>query len=132
MFLTDHAGRVIPLGRQIGRAGREGAVFEVVGNSQLVGKLYHHPPDAEKVAKLEHLRSICSPRIHNFAAFPTTVLYEKGKARGFVMPLVSGKEIHQLFSPKERFAEFPSAKWDFLVRVAQNCAAAFDEIHKLG
>lgn len=132
MRLNDHAGRVIPLGRQIGRAGGEGSVFEIAGNPQLVGKLYHQPPAPEKVAKLEHLRALSTPRIQSFAALPTAVLYESGRARGFVMPLVRGKEIHQLFGPKERFVEFPTAKWDFLVRVAQNCAAAFDEVHKLG
>lgn len=132
MRLTDHAGRPIPLGRQIGRTGGEGSVFEIVGNPQLVGKLYHHAPTPEKVAKLEYLRTLSNPHIQRFAAFPTAVLYENARVRGFTMSLVPGKEIHQLYGPKERFAEFPSAKWDFLVRVAQNCAAAFDEVHKLG
>lgn len=48
------------------------------------------------------------------------------------MPFVKGKEIHQLFGPRERFVEFPSVGWDSLVHVARNCAAAFNSVHDLG
>jgi len=45
----------VQLGAQVGRNGGEGAVFNVAGEPNLVAKLYHEAPDAQKVAKLELL-----------------------------------------------------------------------------
>ena len=134
MRLCNQVGAPVSLGRQIGTPGGQGTVYEVAGNPQVVAKIYHSPLTEETVAKLKRLQELSSPRVQSFAAFPIPggLLYENRIPRGFVMLRVSGKEIHHLYGPKERFAEFPSAKWDFLVQVARNCAAAFDEVHKLG
>ncbi|MCW5558266.1 MAG: hypothetical protein KIT22_10605, partial [Verrucomicrobiae bacterium] len=52
--------------------------------------------------------------------------------RGIVMPRMPGKEIHKLYGPGDRSAEFPQAGWDFLIHVAMNCAAAFETLHEHG
>ena len=49
------------------------------------------------------------------------------------MPRVDGhKDIHTLYSPRSRKAEFPAADWRFLVRAAANTARAFAAIHECG
>ena len=132
MGYIDHNRNRVVIGRQIGRRGGEGSVFEAISHPGHVVKIYHEVPDETKAAKLWHLSEIANESILRFAAWPKTLVWDgHNKLRGFVMPAVQGKEIHQLFGPKERFIEFPNARWDFLIRVARNCAAAFDEIHGL-
>ena len=132
--LIDHEGTRVVVGRQIGRRGGEGSAFDAASHPGHVVKLYHEPPSQEKAAKLRHLTQLASshPALLSFAAWPTSLVTDGREPRGFLMPLAKGKEIHQLFGPRERFVEFPSAGWDFLVHVARNCAAAFDSIHRLG
>jgi DNA-binding helix-hairpin-helix protein with protein kinase domain len=99
-----------------------------------VVKLYHERPSQEKAAKIRHLTQLAGshPSLLSFAAWPTSLVTDGKEPRGFLMPFAKGKEIHQLFGPRERFIEFPTAGWDFLVHVARNCAAAFDSIHRMG
>ena len=132
--LLDQEGRQVTIGRQIGRRGGEGSAYEASSHPGCVVKIYHEPPTDDKAAKLWHLTQLAqaNPKLLNFAAWPTSIVWKGQKPRGFIMPLVRGKEVHQLFGPRERFVEFPSAGWDFLVQVARNCAAAFDSIHNIG
>jgi DNA-binding helix-hairpin-helix protein with protein kinase domain len=100
-----------------------------------VVKLYHERTSDDKAAKVHHLTQLAhaNPDLLKFAAWPTALVWKnKTEPSGFLMPIVRGKEIHQLFGPRERFTEFPSANWDFLVHVARNCAAVFDSVHSLG
>ncbi|MDA1277226.1 MAG: hypothetical protein O2960_24710 [Verrucomicrobia bacterium] len=46
--------------------------------------------------------------------------------------MAKGKEIHRLYGPHDRYVEFPSAAWDFLIHVAKNSAAAFETLHEHG
>jgi DNA-binding helix-hairpin-helix protein with protein kinase domain len=133
MDVLDTATRRVTLGAQVGRTGGEGTVFEVQGRPSVVAKLYRDRPDASRVSKLRYLAQKGNDRLRSFAAWPSEMLMDRaGVVCGFIMPKVSGKEIHQLFTNKERVAEFPGMRWDFLLHVARNCAAAFDEIHHLG
>jgi DNA-binding helix-hairpin-helix protein with protein kinase domain len=133
MAYFDGRGKPVVIGRQIGRRGGEGCVFEASSHVGFVVKIYHEAPDAAKVAKLQHLASISGPDVFKFSAWPRELVTDsQRKARGFLMPVIQGKEIHQLFQAKERFVEFPNIKWDFLIRVARNSAACFDEVHRLG
>ncbi len=133
MAYVDQSGNAVVIGRQIGRRGGEGSVFEANSHPGSVVKIYHEPPDGAKAAKLAHLVRIATPTISKFSAWPQALVWDnQQKLRGFLMPMVQGKEIHELFQPKERFTKFPNTKWDFLVRVARNVAAAFDEVHRIG
>lgn len=130
MDYIDQNKKPVVIGRQVGRRGGEGSVFEANSHPGHVIKIYHDVPEETKGAKLWHLSQIANESLLKFAAWPKTLVWDgQNKLRGFIMPMVQGKEIHQLFGPKERFIEFPNARWDFLIRVARNCAAAFDEIH---
>ncbi|HEY5742551.1 MAG TPA: hypothetical protein VIS99_08420 [Terrimicrobiaceae bacterium] len=134
MELVDHENVPVTLGRQIGRKGGEGSVYAADSHPHYVVKLYHQPPDNQKAAKLWHFCQIANEQILAFAAWPKKLVLDSQRKilRGFMMPSIEGLEIHQLFNPKERYAEFPSARWDFLIRVARNSADTFAEIHNLG
>jgi len=133
MDYIDHNKNRVVIGRQVGRRGGEGSVFEASSHPGHVVKIYHETPDDVKGAKLWHFCQLANQSILSFAAWPRVLVWDgQQKLRGFIMPVVQGKEVHQLFGPKERFIEFPGARWDFLIRVARNCAAAFEEIHNSG
>ena len=133
--LVDQQGTRVTIGRQIGRRGGEGSCYEATSHPGFLVKIYHLPPPEDKVTKLRHLSELATknPALLNFAAWPTSVVWKDGQRPcGFLMPRIQGKEIHQLFGPKERIVEFPTVGWDFLVHVARNCAAAFDSVHDIG
>lgn len=133
MALIDQDNKSVIIGRQIGRRGGEGCVYEALSHHGYVVKLYHQTPGEIKAAKLAYMIQIASSEVLGFAAWPRLLVWDqKGNVRGFIMPAVQGKEIHELYGTKERFLNFPNARWDFLVHVARNCASAFEEIHKTG
>ena len=57
---ADNAGRTVELGPLIAKGG-EGAVYQLVGNPQLVAKIYHQPPAAAKVEKLTAMVRLADP-----------------------------------------------------------------------
>ena len=131
-YIDQNSQPVVP-GRQIGRRGGEGIVYEALSHKGHVVKFYHQPPDEKKAAKLAYMVQISTPEVLSFAAWPRLLVWDpKGNVRGFIMPAVQGKEVHELYGTKERFLNFPNARWDFLIHVARNCASAFEEIHKTG
>ena len=133
--LVDQQGTPVTVGRKIGRTGGEGSCYEALSHPGFLVKIYHQPPSKDKAEKILHLSRLASSNrsLLNFGAWPTSIVSSDGKGPcGFLMPQVKGKEIHQLFGPKERIVEFPTAGWDFLVHVARNCAAAFDSVHDMG
>ena len=135
MSWLDESGNLIRLGARLTTPGGEGVIYELANDPSKVAKIYHQAPSAQKVTKLKHLRSLASKNLLEIAAWPTSVLFDvnhRQTARGFIMPLVKGKEIHRLYGPHDRYVEFPSAAWDFLIHVAKNSAAAFETLHEHG
>ena len=131
-FLTSKTG-LVSLDRKLGEGG-EGAVFEVAGQPTLVAKVYHEPPSVQKGRKLHGMAEASSPPLAAVSAWPQDVLMERGgRVRGLLMPAVRGhREIHDLYGPSSRKAEFPDADFRFLVHVATNVARAFTVIHTQG
>ena len=109
-------------------------MFGIVGVSDQVVKIYHAPPDAEKVRKLRHMCQSITPALAKVTAWPSRVVSDPHSKRvvGFVMPRADGKQIWLLFQPLERDRVFPFAAWNFQVRAAANLAAAVDEVHAAG
>jgi DNA-binding helix-hairpin-helix protein with protein kinase domain len=135
MMLVNDRGIVVRLGNQLTTPGGEGAIYDVASDPTLVAKLYHSTPDSEKTAKLQFLCRSASAGLTTAAAWPKSLLYatnDHSAVRGFLMPRVTGKEIHRLYGPRDRHLEFPSAAWDFLIHVAKNCAVAFETLHANG
>lgn len=123
----------VQLGKQLGRGG-EGSVYEVAGNANLAAKIYASPASAERSSKLLAMAQVRTPALEQLTAWPLDVLKSPdGKVRGFVMVNLHGsKDIHKLYSPKSRLAEFPSADWRMVVRAALNTARAFALLHQSG
>lgn len=130
----DRHGREVRLGRELGRGG-EGSVHEVVGDKTQVAKIYHQPASRDKAEKIWQMAQMGSSEITKFASWPLSTLHRTTShmTDGVLLPLISeAKEIHRLYSPAQRKTEFPTADWRFLIRVAFNCAAAFDTLHSNG
>lgn len=122
----------LSLGKLIGRGG-EGAVYEIAGDSSRVAKIHHHPKP-ELGPKIAAMMPLKTDKLLTLAAWPLDVAFSpKGDCVGLILPRVSGhKDVHNLYSPRSRKTEFPSADWRFLVRTAANTARAFAAIHDVG
>ncbi len=128
------AGRTVTLGPRLGSGG-EGVVHGVAGASDEIAKLYHEEVDARKLSKLQVMVADRSKdALRAIAAWPQELLLdEHRKPRGFLMPRVhDASEIHELFGTQRRMALFPDGRWDLLVHVARNVAAAVQTVHSAG
>ncbi|RYH00144.1 MAG: hypothetical protein EON58_01300 [Alphaproteobacteria bacterium] len=121
----------LQLGRQLGKGG-EGAVFEIMGSPDRVAKVYLKEASAERSAKLLAMQTLRTPALDSLTAWPIEVLkLPNGRVGGFVMAnLRDSKDIHALYSPRSRVAEFPKADWRMLVRASLNTAKAFAALHE--
>jgi DNA-binding helix-hairpin-helix protein with protein kinase domain len=130
--LKSSSGR-IALGRELGRGG-EGSVYDVAGRTDLVAKVYHRSPSSEKTQKLLLMPKMAVPQLLALTAWPIDVLQAAdGQVSGFLMQKVDGyKDVHALYGPKSRRAEFPGANWRHLIRGATNVARAFAVLHEFG
>lgn len=120
----------IQLGAIVGKGG-EGSVYEIDGRADELAKIYHQPPDQQKLRALPSLRS---GALATLAAWPTDVLSRRdGTVCGLVMPRVRDhQDIHHLYGPNSRVRKFPNADWRMLVRAAANTTRAFAAVHSVG
>lgn len=122
------------MGAVIGKGG-EGIVYAVASSQEVVAKVYHKPLSADRAAKIRIMLSYSNDDVKQVSAWPTGILLSKTDraAVGLLMPMISNaKDIHKLYSPKSRVAEFAKADWRFLVRACANTARAFRAIHETG
>jgi DNA-binding helix-hairpin-helix protein with protein kinase domain len=122
------------LGDKIGGGG-EGNVYLIQGHTDLVAKIYHEPPAAEKVEKLLAVAKLGNDRLFKIAAWPVDILrdHPNGNVIGFVMKKIAqAAEVHTLHSPKSRLKKFPDASWAFLLHVATNITRAVATMHEHG
>jgi DNA-binding helix-hairpin-helix protein with protein kinase domain len=77
---------IVRLGQRIG-TGAEGEVYEIQDKSDLVVKVYHEPPPAEKAEKLVLLSRHGNERLFKLSAWPVSTLRDapEGEVVGFVM-----------------------------------------------
>jgi len=136
--LYNSQGRAVLLGRKLGEGG-EGVVYESRDQGDLVAKLYHERILREKgsvlAAKLAAMLNLRTDRLLKLSAWPAETLHERsgGRLVGFLMPRVAGhKDVHVLYGVKSRLAEFPEARWPFLITAAANAARAFRVVHEHG
>ncbi|MBW7477703.1 hypothetical protein K0T92_23600 [Paenibacillus oenotherae] len=128
----NSAGSVVYLDSELGRGG-EGGVYSVKSNSNTVAKIYHQPITNEKQEKIKTMVNLKSDALLTFTTWPTDTLRNaNGQVIGFLMPKLTGKEIHKLYGPKTRLLEFPNATYSFLVHTATNLARAFASVHESG
>lgn len=134
MALIDCSGKPVIRGPQIGRVGGEGSVYDASSHPGHVVKIYTKPQDSTKASKLDYMKRQASAEILSFAAWPLHLVWDSNAKNvvGFIMPKVQGREIHEIYSFKERTLHFPHARWDFLIQVAINCAQAMNDVHRIG
>lgn len=128
--VVDAEGRLLKLGRKLGQGG-EGAVFELEGEPGMAAKIHHQPLTPLRAEKIRVMARLRTEKIDRLAAWPTSLLsLPSGTPIGLTMPKVTGyKDIHNLYSPKSRRAEFAAADWRFLIRVAANLSRAVATVH---
>ncbi|MCD1259728.1 hypothetical protein B5M42_012880 [Paenibacillus athensensis] len=132
--VIDSKGKLVQLGRELGRGG-EGSVYEVgAGGGRTVAKIYHQTPDPLKQKKIATMVGLRTEALLRFATWPLEELRHPVTRDivGFLMPRLVGKEIHKLYGPKTRLREFPAASYPFLVHTAANLARAFAAVHESG
>ena len=115
------------------KQGGEGAVYDVQGRSDLVAKIYRGQIDKQKAEKLTLMVSLRTDRLLKLAAWPIDTLFDRvhGRMNGFLMnKLVGYEDVHILYGVKSRLAQFPEARWPFLIQTASNIARAFKVIHE--
>lgn len=132
--IVDVEGRPFPLGRELGRGG-EGSVFALDQTPSLVAKIYHELPSDKKQEKLRLMAAGVDDRLRRYAAWPEATLHRESDRAviGFTMQRIERRlPIHMLYSPAQRRQMFPKVRFDFLLYVARNVAAAFDTLHDHG
>jgi DNA-binding helix-hairpin-helix protein with protein kinase domain len=132
--IVDGNGRELRLTGLLGQGG-EGAVYEIASSTEYVAKIYPQPLSPERSAKLQVMSAYSNQNVKHFSAWPVGLVFTKaGNAPiGLLMPKISNrKDIHKLYSPKSRRAEFRRADWRLLVRACINTSKAFGAIHSTG
>jgi DNA-binding helix-hairpin-helix protein with protein kinase domain len=132
--LFSGSGQNIVISRQLGHGG-EGTVYELEGTENLIAKVYDPGKLGQKGSKIKAMISLKTDKLLQVTAWPIDTVHLKpgGNIVGLLEHKAVGfKDIHLLYSPKSRKAEFPSAKWNFLVWTAINLAKAFNTIHEHG
>lgn len=132
--VVDASGRDIRLASIIGQGG-EGAVYEIAATNDYVAKIYHKPLSSERATKIQLMASFPDQAVKQLTAWPIGLILSKsGRSPvGLLIPKVeNSKDIHKLYSPKSRLAEFQRADWRFLVLACANIARSFAAIHNTG
>ena len=110
-------------------SGGEGAVYEVIGHSELAAKIYHENKRSPKrYEKLSEMIKIPAQRVPE-CAWPQELLFQDDAFCGFIMKKVSGLgNLVDFFVYENR----SSYRWDQYIIAAMNIAAAVNNIHDAG
>lgn len=132
-YVGSRSGLAYRLGQEIG-AGGNGVVYSVARRPELVAKIQKHQLTEHDIDKLDVLVRAATPELLAVAAWPTDLLKTpEGRVVGFVMPrIVDARPLYELYSPRSRLQQFPSADFRFLVHAAANVARLFAAVHKAG
>ena len=133
MNLRDQTGAAVALGTVLGRGG-EGVVHACLASDDLAAKIYSKAPTEARTAKLTWMVAHLTqhPDLGQWCTWPQSLLFDDDeRCVGFVMQrLHELRPIHEIYQPEQRKAVLPTAGWDFLARVAANCARMFASLHK--
>lgn len=139
MSLNGKNGKTYTLGSEI-KAGGEGTVYTVQGDSKVVAKLYHPSTPASKLTLLEKKLKVMvddtsfdpydDGRLR--FAWPLDILYDKGKFVGFIMPNAKGTyEFHEIMWTDKQ-TQFRRYDYNRSIAVACNLALTVNYVHSKG
>ena len=129
----DESGMQFTLDTRLASGG-QGVVWKLAGNDAYLAKIYHAAPSTRESAKHRLLRAKADS-LKAVAALPLSIAFRDRRLTspiGIFIPFVEGKEVFELFGTASRLQHFPRANFKFLIRVAYNIAAAFEELHAQG
>ena len=115
-------------------AGGEGRIYNIVGQPDLVAKIYKSgKASLEKERKL--LTMIKEPpdeSVLSQIAWPRDVLYNAGLFVGFTMPRMEINEDLNVMYEYGSTAKYPDMSWGSKITIAENLCAVLDSIHVAG
>jgi serine/threonine protein kinase len=130
--------RRLVLSQDIGSGG-EATIHEVVGQPDLLAKIYKPPPRSGYDRKLAYMRANppqdpTRARGHTSIAWPLDLLYnDQGLFAGYLMYYVrNAVPLLQVFNPRLRAQTLPGFDWRYLHRTARNLAVALGALHAYG
>ena len=130
--------RQLVLGQDIGGGG-EAIIHQVVGQPDLLAKIYKPPPRSGYDRKLAHMRANppqdpTRARGHTSIAWPLDLLYnDQGLFAGYLMHYIrNAVPLLQVFNPRLRVQTLPGFDWRYLHRTARNLAVALGALHAYG
>ena len=114
--------------------GGEGEIYDIVGQSGLVAKIYK--PGKVSVAK-EHklVKMVNEPPARSVLtqiAWPQDVLYDAGSFVGFIMPKMKTHEALNVIYEFGSSAKYPEMPWENRLIIAENLCAVLNSVHAVG
>jgi DNA-binding helix-hairpin-helix protein with protein kinase domain len=127
------SGKRAEIARLIGKGG-EGEVYLLAADPKQAVKVYTAAGNVQREAKVKAMIRLGLATSSNLVAYPKEIVTRKtGEFVGFTMRFVEGLQpIHNLYGPRSRKINFPSANFRFLVRAAANTARAVAQVHSSG
>jgi hypothetical protein len=131
MQLENQRGKRFQLEKKIGGGG-EAQIWTVRNHPRVAAKIYHDP-SAEREAKLNAMLAR-APNAPQHIAWPTDLLYQRGRFAGFCMPLQREHlPIFRVYHPVARGRLRVSFQWRrFLHHAALNLATQVAAVHASG
>jgi len=122
------------LSSQYLKAGGEGEIYDIIGQSGLVAKIYKPGKvNYEKERKL--IKMVSSPpdkSVLTQIAWPYDVLYNAGNFVGFVMPKMKINEDLNVIYEYGSTAKYRTMQWENRIIIAQNLCVVLNYIHDSG
>lgn len=133
MNLKGNQNNTYQIGKSIGRGG-EGEVYEVIGNPDILAKVYHEKLSPLKEEKLRQMVAIWSAELERYISWPIDFCVDPatGKQAIIIKKLLNCLPLHQIISPMDRKKLFPEKSYSFLIHIARNLAIALHKIHEQG
>ncbi len=138
MTIYDSQNRPIQLGAEIGQGG-EAVVHRIIGQPDLIAKIYTGKPRAGYDRKLDWMlhHPPTDPTLdygHASIAWPTDLLHnDQQRFVGYAMPFIDeAMPLLQVFNPRLRARKLPGFDTRYLYRTARNLAVTLKAIHAQG
>jgi len=122
------------LSSQYLKAGGEGEIYDIIGQSGLVAKIYK-PGKVSSDKERKLIRMVNFPPdkdVLSQIAWPQDVLYNAGKFVGFVMPKMNINEDLNVIYEYGSSAKYHNMQWENRIIIAKNLCVVLQHIHNSG